>query len=232
MSVELGEACEEVPSNNPNRVAWFACETPPTADDVRGVLEVLRGLKRRRVFFWIGPAAWDTSLHGALLREGALPWPFVTYPVLVREVAPCPDERPTEFETRVVGRDEAETVLRAAAPWYSKKGIDTALKLVLSGDAELHGAFDGSAVAALGALFMDGHWGYLGWAGTDPAKRRRGGQSALIRSRMRSAAERGARWFVSETATAEMTSTNNLKRAGFQEAFCWHVYRWDDSSPA
>jgi hypothetical protein len=230
MSLELGEPCEEIPSNNPNRLGWFASENL-TADDVRSAFAAVRALGRNRIFVWIGPAGWTPSLHEELERNGAHLWPYVKYPVLARAIGECPDTRPTNFEVRIVGRSEAGPILESAALWYSKKGIQSALKLVQEGHVELHAAFDGQTIAALATLYMDGPWGYLGWAGTDPERRKRGGQTSLIRSRMQSAARHGAKWLVAETVTVDMTSTTNLIRCGFEVAFGWKVYRWDDPAP-
>lgn len=111
--------------------------------------------------------------------------------------------------------------------WYGKPGIATALRMLETGSVEVHMAFDGPQPVALGMLTLDGDWAYLSAAATDPAHRARGAQSALIRSRLRSAAARGVSWCSCETNTAVPISYRNLKRCGFNEAIAWHVYRWD-----
>jgi ribosomal protein S18 acetylase RimI-like enzyme len=99
--------------------------------------------------------------------------------------------------------------------------------LVENGIVELHAAFEGARPVTIGVLVMQGECGYLGFAGTDPEFRGRGGQTELIRSRVRRAMERGARWCVSETNTAVGHSQGNLERCGFRVSLSWRVYVWE-----
>jgi GNAT superfamily N-acetyltransferase len=228
MSVDTTEPCEEFPFNNPNRVGWFALDSPPTTDDINGTLDVLRALSRPRIFFWIGPGGWSNDLDALLAAHGAHRWPVVQYPLLFREAGECPAPRVCNFDIRRVTPDQAPAVLADAEAWYSKKGTQTALRLVQQGRVDMHAAYDGPRAVALAVIIMDAPFAYLGWAVTAPDMRKQGAQTALIAARVQRAAALGANWCVCETATAEMTSTNNLKRCGFEEAFGWRVYRWDD----
>lgn len=226
MSAEAIGDGGEFASNCQNRLQWVGVESPVPADAVGEAMAAMRGLGKRRVFFRIGPRAWDVRLHEALEAAGAREVSWVRYPVVWRAVGGAIGEAGTAYALRVVEREDAERVLAATVPWFSDAGIQTALAIIRAGKAELHAAFDGERPVSVGLLMMDGEWGYLGFAGTAPEKRGRGGQSGLIRSRVVRARELGAKWCTSETVTAVETSLKNLERMGFVEGFSIRVYGW------
>ena len=84
-------------------------------------------------------------------------------------------------------------------------------------------AMDGARPVAAAVLYVDGVVGWCGFAGTLPAFRGRGAQSALLTRRVRDAALRGCAWVVCETMaeTAERPnpSVRNMRRLGFQLAY-------------
>jgi len=226
MSAEAVGDGGEFASSCQNRVQWVGVGAPVTSGMVAEALQAMKSLGKRRVFFRIGPLGWDVGTQAALAAAGAVEVTWVRYPVVWREVAADMDAR-TEFEVRVVPRCDASAVMRATSPWFSDAGIRAAGALVEDGQAELHAAFEGARPVSVGLLMMDGLWGYLGFAGTAPEKRGRGGQSALIRSRVLRARELGAKWCTSETVTAVETSLRNLNRMGFVEGFGIRVYGWN-----
>lgn len=229
MSAEAVGDGGEFASNCQNLVQWVGVRTPVTADMVSEALQGMKSLGKRRVFFRIGPQGWDAGTHAALTAAGAVEVAWVRYPVVCREVAGEMDAR-TEFEVRLLPRSEAGALMRATAPWFSDAGIRAAGALVEDGHAELHAAFERERPVSVGLLMIDGVWGYLGFAGTAPEKRGRGGQSALIKSRVLRARELGAKWCTSETVTAVETSLRNLNRMGFAEGFGIRVYGWNAAS--
>ena len=222
----------EFPSASPNRIHWFAVDSPLSTAEVRETLAIVRARASRRMYIMMCPRAWTTEVDRELKADGATPWPDVVYPVLTRPAAPAQPDRPCPFTTRIVTAQEAPPILAQGASWYSICGIGRAQCLLDRGIGELHAAFDGEKPVAFTFLMMDGEFGYLGSAGTDPARRGQGAQSALIAARITRAAELGARWCLSETNTAVPISLRNLKRCGFEEVFYWKVYRWDDPRAA
>ena len=82
--------------------------------------------------------------------------------------------------------------------------------------------YEGRPIAAA-LLNLDGGIGWCGLAGTLPAFRGRGAQSALLTRRVRDAALRGCAWVVCETMaeTAERPnpSFRNMRRLGFELAY-------------
>jgi hypothetical protein len=84
-------------------------------------------------------------------------------------------------------------------------------------------ALDGSRPVAAAALYVEGDIAWAGFAGTLPADRRRGAQSALLARRVRDAYDAGARWITCET-TAESPerpnqSLRNMRRLGFEVTY-------------
>jgi len=81
-------------------------------------------------------------------------------------------------------------------------------------------AIDGTRPVAAAALYVEADIAWAGFAGTLPADRGRGAQSALLARRVRDAYDAGARWITCET-TAESParpnqSLRNMRRLGFE----------------
>jgi hypothetical protein len=85
------------------------------------------------------------------------------------------------------------------------------------------GAFEGGALVACGALYLEGDAAWLGLGATRPTHRRRGAQTALIARRIAIAHAAGARTLSVETTedTREKPnpSTHNLRRLGFRDLY-------------
>jgi hypothetical protein len=81
-------------------------------------------------------------------------------------------------------------------------------------------SWDGDRPVGVGALYVDGEVGWLGWGGTLASHRGRGGQSALFARRIEDARAAGCRWLTVETADdlpdRPNPSYRNAERAGFQ----------------
>ncbi len=84
-------------------------------------------------------------------------------------------------------------------------------------------AWSGDEPVAAAALYVSGAVGWLGVAGTLPAARRRGAQSALMARRLLDGARAGCQWFVTETGQdlpdRPNPSYHNMMRMGFQLAY-------------
>ena len=82
-------------------------------------------------------------------------------------------------------------------------------------------AFDGDEPAGAGALFAAERVAYLGFAGTLPAHRGKGAQSALLAARLQAAEQLGCDVVVTETGERRgdrpSNSYRNILRAGFRE---------------
>ena len=89
------------------------------------------------------------------------------------------------------------------------------------------GAFDDRVLVATAMAYFADNLGWLGAAGTMPAARGRGAQSALLAARIRAAAEAGVEVLAVETDIGiegdAGVSHRNVLRAGFQPAY---VQQW------
>lgn len=219
-----------------NRVYWLTVERPLRKPDIDGMVQAMRHHRSRSAFVWTSGAACEGEVDAALRRAGAQPFTKAQCVAMMRRAAPLLPERPSAFHVRAVPTAELPALMQSAVGWYSEDGAATMCRLVELGIAELYSAFVDGAAVAFGALLMDSDehgstWGYLGWAGTDPAFRGRGAQTALIASRVSRAAELGAKWCISETGSDNLTSLGNLRRCGFVPAATWLHYHWHDPEP-
>lgn len=83
-------------------------------------------------------------------------------------------------------------------------------------------ALDGERPVASGALYLGEDYGWLGVGATLPEARGRGGQGALMRTRLEAAARAGKAWAITETGApapgkAPGASNRNMDRHGFVE---------------
>jgi len=96
-------------------------------------------------------------------------------------------------------------------------------------------AFVESIQVASGVLYMQGDIGWLGWAVTLPAYRRKGAQQALLVHRINEAIRMGCALVSAETRgeTAEQPnpSYHNLLHLGFHLAYLRLHYRFDPVPP-
>ncbi len=95
----------------------------------------------------------------------------------------------------------------------------------LAGDEDWHlyMGFHGDTPACTGGLYMKDGVAYLDFGATHPEFRRRGGQTALLNTRIKAALDAGCSTIVTMTGEAvpgdEQHSYHNIQRAGFEEAY-------------
>ena len=86
----------------------------------------------------------------------------------------------------------------------------------------LYMSFNGDQPAGTGGLYMRDGVAYLDFGATHPDFRRRGGQTALLSTRIQAALDAGCTSIVTMTGEAvpgdEQHSYSNIRRAGFEEA--------------
>lgn len=219
----------EYPSTSPNRVHWFGAEYPLSRHELDHAFAQVRARELHRVYLMINPRGWNGAVDERFGELGATPWLSCEYPVLVRPAAAIHPPRPCEFSIRTVSAEEAPAILDAGAACYGGNTA-RAQAMLERGYGELHAAFEGDRPVAFTFLMNLGKgFAYLGSAGTDPAKRGRGAQTALICSRVAAAAAAGCQWCISETNTAVTQSLRNLQRCGFETVFSWRVYSWNEA---
>lgn len=227
LSVYPAEAPMEFASFSSQRVYWHAQPGPIDPAEVPIARALLREAGCPRAFAWLAPWTWSEAFEAALGAAGAARVPHVDYIALHRETTPAPAAPRCGLNVRRVEPDEAARVAEAIAPWYSEQGAARIAWVAQRGLHELHAAFEGDTPVAVGLLAPDDPWGYLNGAGTHPAWRGRGAQSALIAARISRAADLGLRHLSCETNNVDRRSLRNLRRLGFRDTISWLVYRWD-----
>lgn len=226
LTARPGADAGEFASATPNRVHWFAPDAPIGESDLAQAAAELGAISCPSAFIWIAPWACPPETLAALARAGATRVPYVEYIALSRPAGATAPPRPCTLDVRPVTGAEAPAILDQVRPWYWPSGADTALRQFHAGVIEIHAAFDGPTVAAIGLLTPDGDWAYLGSAFTREDYRGRGVQSALICARVTRAAALGARWCSCETNTVVPVSLRNLHACGFESRISWSVFRW------
>ncbi len=235
VAVQTGAPAAEFPSQGKSRVNWLAPDGPVGETAVARALDAARELECPRIFLWLAPWGCDVGTEAALRRAGAVPMQDVDQIAVgcetdggeARAAAGAPVG--ALFEARRLAPGEIAEVMERVRPWYGPDGAGIAARFTKPGRVEIFGAFEGEAPVAIALLMIDGEWAYLGGAGTDPTKRGRGAQTALIRTRVQRGADLGVRWCAAETNTAVATSFRNLRRCGFQDVLVWRVWRWDNN---
>lgn len=100
---------------------------------------------------------------------------------------------------------------------------DWSSRLVGRQDWHCFVAYDGDEPAGVGALFVSGSAGWLGFGATLPEKRGRGAQSAILATRINRAADLSLDLLATETGVPREDgpgpSYRNILRAGFREAY-------------
>lgn len=231
LSAEPAAPAREFPSASMDRVYWLTLAEPLRPAEITEGLEAARAAGSRRVFIWLAPWAWNHSVEAPLHRAGARLWPSVEYIALARQAGDLAVPSRCPFAIRRLDPPEALAALAEVKPWYAPNRSEAVERLVEQGVSEVHAAFEESTPVAIGLLTVDGSWAYLGSAGTDPRRRGRGAQTALIHARAARAQELGAPWCASETNTAVPVSLRNLRRCGFEDVISWRVYSWDPGAP-
>jgi GNAT superfamily N-acetyltransferase len=212
---------ERVPHILFNRVIGLGLREPATEAMVDRIVDLYQphGV---RFAVQLSPAAQPAALPGWLAARGVQRGD--SWLKFIRGVEP-PPPAPTDLRIAAIGPEwaaaYAETIRTVFdmpplfRPWVQANIGRPGWRHYL--------AFDGDQPMATAALFVRDGIGWLGEAGTLPAARGRGAQSALLARRIADAAALGCRQLVVETGddTPEdpNPSTHNVRRAGFALAY-------------
>lgn len=207
-----------------NRLLGLGVDAPADLDVVDGVEARFRELGAKRFMVPLAPFAEPAELAAHLEARG-----FRRHNHWIRLVRDLDGEAGAELRTDLrvaeLGAAHAEAFgqLEAAAFGHPPEVATWNAAMVGRPGWTFFGAFAGETLAAVAGLRVEGRAAWFGYAATDPAHRGRGGQSALIATRLRAARVAGCRWCVVETAadTPEKPnpSTHNLRRLGFADAY-------------
>jgi len=142
---------------------------------------------------------------------------------------------PHPFSIRAVGLVEAADFARIAYLDHHP-ALQTWLLATIGRPGWHHYlAFDAEVPIATGVLYIQEHIGWLGWAVTLPAHRRKGVHQALLVHRLNEAIKMGCMLVSAETRgetkDAPNPSYHNLQRLGFQLAYLRLHYHFDPVLP-
>lgn len=225
-------------SHNRNRLQYFGCTQRVTSHDLDAALAPFEHARIPCCSVWLSPCPQANAIQSWLAERGFAPftgippWPAPDYHTLVyappgglsRDVGAilAPE---TSLVVRSPSRADVEHHAEALAEIYAAFGGDDVFSPSLGCEGFNHFlAFDGEHPVAAGILIVQDSIGYLGYAATAEAHRRRGGQSALIAARLRRAAELGCDSAVSETLSLLRSSLGNLRRHGFEVLYDKKIY--------
>jgi GNAT superfamily N-acetyltransferase len=201
-----------------NRVIGLGVQSPATE---AGVDEALAAMDAGVTFYVaVAPGARPAELREWLRARGLEPgWGWMCFRRDVRPPAPTATNlRLVEVHTVV----DAEAFGRIVRVSYElPAAVERRLAQVHDAGWRCWVAFDGDEPAGAGALFAAEGVAYLGFAGTLPAHRGKGAQSALLTARIGAAAELGCDLVITETGERSgdrsSNSYRNILRAGFSE---------------
>lgn len=212
--------CREDPSILLNRAVGLGLDGAVSTHTVAAVLEAYAARGIGDWFFHVFEENLDKACR-ALLAPPALHrrrgWmKFVTKEPVSRDVD-------STFSVEQVGPDTAAEFATIVCGSFGLRKVSIPLIASLVNDDRWHLFLsrDGVTPAGAGALFVDGRSGWLDWAATDPAFRRRGSQTAMLSARLELAARLECNAVFTETGEAvdgdPQHSYGNILKAGFKK---------------
>lgn len=223
--VPVGDAVCSISASEPsilvNRVFGLGSEAPPTLEQLIEIRTLYLEAGVSRFFLHVRPEVAVPDVQ-ALLREAG----YERYRGWMK-FSMRPGDIPaasTDLTVRRIFPADAASFAAIVVPAFGLAATSRCAVAALA-DADgwwLYMSFDGDEPAGTGALYMADGIGSLDWGATAPAFRRRGSQSAILRTRLKDAFAAGCEQVVTMTGEAvpgeEQVSYGNILKAGFEEA--------------
>ena len=200
-----------------NRIVGLGVDTAATQEALDTALAAMGD--HATCYVAVAPEARPRELAGWLRARGLQPglgW------MSFRRDPDDPPPAGTSLRLARVGPDEAEAFGRVVALGYGLP--EAAVPWIAGAPARRWAcwlALDGDEPAAAAAVYVSDGAGYLGFAATLQAHRRKGAQNALLAARIRHAREQGCEILLTETGERREgmpdNSYRNILRAGFEE---------------
>lgn len=205
-----------------NRVLGIGSEYRPTPEQLVDIRRIYARGGIRRFFLHVIPERIGDDYEALLGQAG-----YEKYRGWMKFVRGQEDVEmvSTDLAIRRIGRDHAASFAAIAGNAFGfKPSFQTAIAALADDDSwQLFMGFANDTPACTGGLYMKDGIGYLDFGATLPEFRRRGGQSALLNMRVRSALEAGCTAIVTMTGEAvpgeEQHSYRNIMKAGFEPAY-------------
>jgi GNAT superfamily N-acetyltransferase len=205
-----------------NRVLCCGLDQPVTRTDISSWLERYKAAGVHSYGVQVSPALQPASATQLLVQEGLRR--HDSWTKVYRAAEPVV-ETAGVLRVERAGPAQAAMAARIACVAF---GMSLHVSSWLEGLVDRPGwrhylAWDDDDPVGTAAMFVHHDIGWLGIAGTVPAARRRGAQTALMARRLIDGAAEGCRWFVTETGEdlpeRPNSSFRNMVRAGFQIAY-------------
>jgi hypothetical protein len=217
-----------------NRVLGLGLEKPATAETLDHIVDLFRASRVKRFALHQAPFAQSEEITDGLRRRDFRLHHH--YSKLVRDTS-APPAVNTGLAVGRVGKPEAETFARVFIEGelfaWPKDPMPWVRAAVGAPGFSHYLAFDGDKPVATALLYVKGDCGWMGWAGTLTAYRRRGAHAALIAARIKRAAQLGVKWIVCETMAPApgrpSGSYRNQLRLGFKEAYQRPIWVWEQA---
>lgn len=209
---------EKLPAGFFSKVIGLGMERSAKAETVAEILAWYRDAGFEDIWFQPSPAAEPDGLLDLLAGSGIKPIDR-RWGKFVRD-AGNPPSAESDLEIREISAGEAGDFAKAAVEGFELPGFLEPWVGALPGRAgwRCYVAYDGAEPAACAAMYLQGGTGFMGFAATRPAYRRRGAQNALMARRIADAGEAGIQTLTCETGVEDEpgASWRNITRAGFR----------------
>jgi hypothetical protein len=205
-----------------NRVIGLGTELPATRDGVESVLSWFRARRAGRYLVHASPHAQPAELRD-WLRAAELR-PFRGWMKFARGRDRIV-RRPSDLTVRAAGGELGDVFARIARDAFGLPDAATVLTAALCArrNWQCFVSFAADTPAGIGALYVEDGVGWLGFGATLPEFRGRGGQAAILATRLEQAFDAGCRIVVTETGEAvpgdRQHSYKNILKAGFRELY-------------
>jgi len=205
-----------------NRAVGLGVARPATEADVDDLIAFFDAHRRSVSAVQLAPHAVPEGLIGWLETRGYAR--SRTWSKMWHDLSDLPTAT-TDLRIEQVGPEWADEFTRL---WLDAFGVPAELGSIASASVGRDGwthylGFDGDVPVTIGATRIVDGVAWLGFGGTVPSHRGRGGQSAMFARRLRDARDAGCRLAITETGTEtpEMpnASYRNMVRAGFSLAY-------------
>jgi GNAT superfamily N-acetyltransferase len=210
-----------------NRTIGLGLSRPETKDTIDAVVDLYAKAGVARYFVHVHPESRPGDIGDWLVSRGlerARSW------MKFRRGREAPPKVTTSLAVRPAAAKDAEGFGRIVADAFDlgAAGAPLLARLIGRPDWHIFMSFDGDQPAGAGALYVKHDIGWLDWAATAPAYRRRGSQSALMRRRIIEALDLGCRLIVTATGEAvpgdPQISYKNILKMGFEPTYLRENY--------
>ena len=231
-----------------NRSIGLGVGVPASDEDLDATVDFYRGLGRRVAMAHIAPDALPADIGTRLSARGFAPW--TRWAKCWRAIDAGPETGAAAPETVAAATGHptrvsvsALRIERIDRGHSGEFGAIAASSLALPADStslitapigrpgwtHYLGWLDDRPVS-IGAMFVVDRVAWFGYGATLREARRRGGQTEMLATRLRDAADLGCRMVVTETSEdlpdAPNPSFRNLERAGFRVAYLRRNWMW------